>query len=175
MRENDIEVFEKNWEQFMTRLRGKIMHYAQRQKLTSSLMKLILKDASNSWDSDKEENGRWLMHYCRQNPQGGELVRRILLEDMDFTEVPERKGNGEILTHVVPVAGAAAGFGISSAMGATTVAKAVFTIAPALLLYPAAKGFSGSVRDRNAEEYIDRYLLQLDKYKKSVVSVLREG
>lgn len=175
MRKNDIEIFEKNWEQFMTRLRGKIMHYAQRQKLTYSLMKLILKDALNSWDSDKEESGRWLMQYCRQNPQGGAMVRRILLEDMDFTEVSKEKGNWDILTHAVPVAGAAAGFGISSAMGATSVTKAVFTIAPALLLYPAAKGFSGSVKDRNTEEYIDRYLLQLDKYKKSVISVLREG
>lgn len=174
MRENEIDLFEKNWEQFMTRLRGKILHYAQRQKLTYSLMKLILKDASNGWDSDLEENGRWLMQYCRQNPQEGELVRKILLEDMRFTEMPKEKGDWEILTHAVPVAGAAAGFGLSAMFDARPVMKAVCTVAPALLLYPMAKGFEGSVKDRNTQEYIDKYLLQLDKYKKSVIRVLQD-
>lgn len=173
MKKKDIELFEKYWERFMARLRGKIMHHAQRQNLTYSLMKLILKDASDSWNSDLEENGRWLMQYCGQNPQEGALVRRILLEDMEFAEISVNKANWEVLAHAVPVAGAASGFGISSALGATPIMKAFFTIAPALLLYPAARGFSGGIKDRSTEEYIDRYLLQLDKYKKSVVSVLR--
>lgn len=172
MKNNDIEVFEKQWEQFMTRIQGRIMHYAQTQELSYSLMKLILKDVSNSWDSDLDGNGRWLKQYCRQNPQKGELIRRILLEDMGFTEVSKDKDNWGMLVHAVPVAGAAAGFGLSSVLGAGPVIKTVSTIAPALLLYPAARGFGGSVKDRRTEEYIDKYLLQLDKYKKSVTSIL---
>lgn len=174
MEDNYIETFEKYWKQFLTRVKGKMMHYAQKQELTYSLLQLILKDASYSWNSNVEGNGRWLIQYSMQNPQGGELIRRILLDDMSFTEISKEKENWEMLVHAAPVAGAAAGYGVSSVLGAGPIVKAVFTIAPALLLYPTARGFGESVRDKSTEEYIEKYLFQLDKYKKSVISVLQD-
>lgn len=174
MGDNDIETFEQCWKKFMIRVKGKMMRHAQKQELTYSLLQLILKDASYSWNSNAEENGRWLMKYAEKNPQGGALIRQILLDDMAFTEISEKQENWEMLANAVPVAGAATGYGISSILGTGPVVKAIFTIVPAFLLYPAAKELGESVKNRGAEGYVDKYLGQLDKFKKSVISVLQD-
>lgn len=173
--DRDVELFEKYWEQFLIRVKGRMVSQAKKQELTYPLLKLLLKDISLSWDSDVEENGRWLRQYSEENPQKGEMIRQILLEDMEFSEVLSNDKSPAAVNYIVPAAGAAAGYCISSVLHAGAAAKAISTVAPALLLYPSAKAIGENAKNKNQRESMEAYLSQLEKYRKGALSVLQDS
>ena len=164
--------FEKQWEKFLTSLKGKILKESAKQQLTCPLLNLLLRDARLCWESDYDENGRWLNNYKAENPEKGELIYNILLEDMIFTEIKSAKGNSEIMNYAIPIAGAVAGFGISSLLHANAIIKAVSTIAPAALLYATTKSVDTNKKDNSAKQLVDAYIAQLDKFKVSIISII---
>lgn len=164
--------FEKQWEKFLTSLKGKILKESSKQQLTYPLLNLLLRDARLCWESDYDENGRWLKKYKEENPEKGELIYNILLEDMVFTEIKPAKGNSEIMNYALPVVGAVAGFGISSLLHANAIIKAVSTIAPAALLYTTTKSVGTNKKDNSTKQLIDAYIAQLDKFKVSIISII---
>lgn len=169
----DKSSFEKNWTAFITRLKGQIISRSQKHEMGYQQLRLLLSDAALSWVSGEEACGRWLMTYSRSNPAKGESIRDILTKDMQFTELPPpKKAYNETLNYVIPVAGAAAGFGISSMFKATTLIKAISTIAPAAVLYPSAKSLGDNLNKNSKSLQLEEYIDQLEKYKLSVISVL---
>jgi len=131
-----------------------------------------LRDARLSWESDYDENGRWLKKYKEENTEKGKMIYDILLEDMIFTEINSAKGNNEVMNYIIPVVGAVAGFGISSLLHANAIVKAVSTIAPAVLLYATTKSVGMNRKDNSTKQMIDAYIAQLDKYKVSIISII---
>lgn len=172
--DKDVELFEKYWEQFLTRVKGRMMKQAKKQEMTYPLLNLLLSDISLSWDSNVEESGRWLGQYCEKNPQKGGMIRQILLEDMEFSEILGNEKGSDAMNYIVSAAGAATGYCISSALHAGKVAKTISTVVPALLLYPSAKAVGENTKNRNQKEYMEEYISQLEKYKKGVLSVLQD-
>ena len=149
MKSKDKVSFEKRWNSFLITLKGKMLKESAKQQITCPLLNLLLYDARLSWESDYDENGRWLKKYKEENPEKGELIQKILLKDMVFTEVKAIKGNSEIINFVIPVVGAFAGLGVSTYLHANTIVKVISTIAPAALLYETtkSKGLNRKVND----------------------------
>ncbi len=171
---NAKEDFEKYWGKFITQLKGRLMAVSKNQKLSYHIAKLQLTDIAANWDSEYEESGRWLIQYCNENPEKGQLVREVLLEQMCFSEIQPKKDYSEVMNYAIPVAGAIAGFGISKLAHAKTVVRAVSTIAPTVLLYPSAKAVGTTLNQNSKAELLDEYILQLEKYHQGVISIIDE-
>lgn len=170
-----LECFEENWQKFITRLHGQIIIEARKQKLSFSMLKLILADHIGFWDIRQEEGGRWLDEYEAKNPEKGAMVRKILVKDMKFSDEFIKNENTDIVKYAVPVAGAVAGFAISNILGATKIVKAAATVAPAVMSYPLVNNISSSMQKQATKEMIGFYIGQLEKYKKSVESILENS
>ena len=170
----DKELFEKYWADFQNKLKGKLLRQFEKQECNFKLAELILSESSLGLYSEYDACGRWLKKYSAESPDKGELIRQILLEDMHFTEITSHRGYNEALNYVIPVVGAAAGFGIASVAAADAVVKAVSTIAPAAVLYFSTKAVGDSMKDASKRNMIDEYISQLEKYKLSVLNILSD-
>lgn len=166
--------FEKLWDKFFARLKGKILAQADKQELTYPLMKLILADAKSDWMSEYDEGGRWLRDYMNENPAKGRLVYDILTDNISFSEVQKKSDSTGVVGLVAPLAGAALGFGVSSIFNAGVVVKIISAVVPAGLLFGTTKAMEPKLRHKRKQEQIDAYLSQLDKYKFSVISILSD-
>lgn len=173
MDNTDKERFEQYWNKFITRLRGQMLNTMAKQKLTYPMMKLMLADEVEFWDSRQQEGGRWLDQYEAKYPEKGALIRTVLVKDISFREeggnAPQGGGS---LKYIMPVGGATAGFLISHFMGASTVVRAVSTVIPAIAAYPIAVSITGSNKADADKKMIQLYLDQLEKYRLSVESIL---
>ena len=170
----NIDNFERLWDVFYVRLKGKIMTKAKNQELTYPLMKLILSDAKSDWTTEYDECGRWLKDYMQENPAKGRIVWEILTDNMSFKEVAKKSDSLGIAGTLAPLAGAALGFGISPLLGAGIVIKIVSAIVPAGLAFGAVKTLEPKMKDKSLSDCIDGYLSQLEKYKNSVLSILSD-
>lgn len=167
------ENFERLWENFISKIKGKLINASMQKKLTFSYVKLILDNEIYAWDSDYDEEGRWLRQYTDENPRCGQLIKEILFNDMSFTEIePPKKADG--LKYAVPIVGAAAGLGIASIFNANLIVKAISTVAPAAILFPTTKTVLSYFSDSNSQAMIDSYISQLDKYKNSIISIIEQ-
>lgn len=166
--------FEKLWDKFFARLKGKILREADKQELTYPLMKLILTDAKSDWMSEYDEGGRWLRDYMNENPAKGRLVYDILTDNMSFCEVAKKSDSMGLVSLVAPLAGAALGFGISSIFNAGVVVKIISTVVPAGLIFGTTKAMEPKFKNKRKQEHMEAYFNQLEKYKLSVISVLSD-
>lgn len=166
------ELFLKNWEKFEARVRGRLIQQSDKQALSHPYAKLVLSDAAGDWSSSYDEGGRWLNAYTKEHPDRGAAIARILTQEMTFTEPDPPLEIPEVLNYAIPVAGAAAGLGIATALGAGTVVKTVSTLAPAALLYPATKTVGNNVNEKNRIGLVDAYMAQLQQYRDAVLDLL---
>ena len=174
MQNSFYDDFMKNWEKFRTRLQGQVMMQAKKGILNHASLNLILADCTEFWDSDHSEGGRWLNELEKAFPQKAELVRNILLNDMKFTEEADAGSKNGILQLAVPVGSAAAGFSLSKLMGASTLIQAVCTVVPAAVAFPLTKNIVGTLDDNKRKDVIGRYIAQLEKYRLSIESIVKD-
>ena len=172
MDNTDKERFEQYWNKFVTRLRGQMLNTMTKQKLTYPMMKLMLADEVEFWDSRQQEGGRWLDQYEAEHPEKGALIRSVLVNDISFKEEDNNASQGDSLKYVLPVGGAVTGFLISHFMGASTVVQAISTVVPAMAAYPVAVSITGSNKADADKRMIQLYMNQLEKYRLSVESIL---
>lgn len=164
--------FEKNWVKFSNRLQGQMLIESRQQHITLAIAKMLLADQKEFWDSCKKEGGCWLDAYEAEQPQKAAMVRQILLQDMAFTQEYTPKNGGSLIKYLLPVVGAAVGFSVSQAMGATAVLKTISSIALGAVSYPVATGLSSSAEDQNEKKMVKFYMDQLEKYRISVSEIL---
>lgn len=167
----NIDSFENVWDGFIVKFKGKLLKQSNNGNLNYSEVNLVFKDMVLSWSIKTDIEGKWLMDYAVLNPKKGELIKKILAEDMTIKEIAKTK-IPEFLKYVVPFFGAAAGLGISSVCDASIAVKAISTIAPAVVLYPSANTVLNALKIRNNEKLIEEYISQLDKYKQSIISII---
>lgn len=169
---SNISDFENVWKKFMIRLKGELMEQTKNAPLTFSVADITLSNAATAWSISYDECGRWLMTYSQTEPEKGALISDILTKDMRFTEIAPAKGVPAAAKIAIPAAGAVAGFCISHFLGAGVLVQAISTVAPAALLYPATVSFSSTAESNSKAALLNDYLVQLDKYKTSVISVI---
>lgn len=170
----DVEQFEKCWNIFLTRLEGRMMTQSKKQTLTYPFLNLMLSDACLCWGSEYEEGGRWLKKYSEAEPEKGKLIRQILMEEMRFSEISVKKDTADSWSYAIPIAGAAAGLGISHVLKAGMAAQAASTILPVVILYPSVKAAGENRSARMKKGMMKEYLSQLDKYRLRVASLLED-
>lgn len=175
MQETYYEEFEKYWKKFATQLQGQIMTQAQKGVLIHSALNLILADCVGFWDSKYSEGGRWIDKYETEYPKNAEMIRDILLRDMKFTDEGKESFDHKVLKYIVPVGTAAVGFAISGFSKASMFARAVWTVVPAAAAYPIATNIVNMKADDAKEKLIQAYMDQLDKYKQSIESILKNS
>ncbi len=169
------ENFEKYWNKFITQIRGQMMNQVKQGIFTYSSLNLILAGCVGFWEFRDSEGGRWLDGYEKEHPKQAELIRKILLEDMKFTEEPISISKNNYMKYAAVAGGAAVGLLASKMTGAGNVASTVLTIAPAVAAYPIAGNIADSLTARKADEMMAAYVRQLDKYRLSVESILRNS
>jgi len=172
MDNTDKEKFESLWNDFIILVKGKLITTSNTQRLSTPLANLILSDAASAWGSEYELSGKWLSQFAEKDPQKAELIRDIVMNDMKFSDISEKKEISNQYNIIIPAIGAIAGLGISFFAGATKLVQAISTIAPAVLLYPAVKSFGKQQNEINKKNTIDELMVQLDKYNNSILSVL---
>ena len=171
---SNVSDFEKYWKKFTTKLKGALMEQTKNQPLSYSSASIVLSDVAMAWSLSYDDCGRWLLGFTQENPDKGAIITRILTQDMKFTEIPESKDFPEIAKIAAPVFGAVLGFGISHFLNASILIQAISTIAPAALIYPVTKNLGASVKIAKQEILLHDYMEQLEKYRKSVLSVISE-
>lgn len=174
MQDSFYNIFLKNWDKFRVRIKGQIMVQANKGVFTYSSLNLVLADCAEFWDSHNFEGGRWLIELEKAFPEKADLVKTILLKDMKFSEESEVYSKNNFLQYAVPVGSAAVGFSLSRMMGASNVVQAISTVTPAAVAFPITKSIVNSMDDKKQKEAIDSYIAQLEKYRLSIESIVKD-
>ena len=125
-----------------------------------------------SWTSEYSVNGKWLDDLTKENQAKGDLVKEILMQDMDLKEIAVQGGSFDFLKYVAPVGAGAVGYGISKLLHFTTWGTACATLAPLLIALPVTNGWLSHQKENATMTLIDGYVAQLSKYKEAIMSVL---
>lgn len=174
MRDTYYEEFEKNWKKFVVQLQGQMMRQAKSGLLIPASVNLILSDRIGFWDSRDSEGGRWLDRYEAEYPEKAKRIRDIFLNDMKFSAEEEKTAQYGLLKYVIPAGSAAVGFAVSGGLGAGTFVRAACTLVPAAVAYPVAVSVVGMKEEDEQTKRIHAYLGQLEKFKRSISSILLE-
>ena len=165
------ESFEKNWEEFLTKLKGQMLRQKD-NNLTLDLLSSVLKEVLASWRSEYDILGRWLIDYTKQNEQKGKEISVVIFEDMKFEEVKIADNSNKKMLDILPWAAAAVGFGASYFLKASQVIQAVATILPPAVLIPLTNNVKNEYAIQKKRNQINDYLTQLDKYKNTIISII---
>lgn len=167
----NIDSFEKVWDNFIAKFKGKLLRQSNNGNLNYSDVKLVFMDIVLSWSIKTDIEGKWLADYTASNPEKGSLIKKILTEDLSINEIADLKSI-DFLNFIIPVSGAVLGLCITSFCDAEFIIKAVSTVIPPIALYPATKYALSSIKVNRTENLINSYVSQLDKYKQSIISII---
>lgn len=169
---SNITDFEKKWNKFITKLKGSLIELSEQQQISYANTSIIFDEVASCWSLSYDECGRWLADLAKTDARKGELVKTILTKDLKLEEIPTSKPFPLAARIGVPVIGAAVGFGFSHFLGAPIWGQIVSTAVPAVLLFPVMNVVAGTKERDDQNKQISSYIEQLDKYKKSIISVL---
>lgn len=169
--QNNLEQFDDLWGSFITALKGALRNAAATDQLDYSHAQAILAEQSMCWQGDYEPEGRWINGLIKTDEAKGALVRKILIRDMQFSEM-NPKAVSNVALGIGVVGGGAVGYCVSALSGLGMVGTIATTVATG-----AVGGIIGNNRKnvekaKTVESVIDAYIGQLDSYYHSVVAAL---
>lgn len=169
--ENQLETFEKIWDSFLNSVKGALIAESEKEPLTFPRAKMILAEKSINWQNDYTTSGRWLSELQKLDARKGKEIRRILTEDMCFTEekTPSKIKSPKFIG---AVGGGALGYGIASAAELGTIATAITTLVPMVACYIGGNIYENQRNLNSFNNTIAAYCSQLDKFKHSVIAIL---
>ena len=169
------ERFEVLWEEFINKIRASVTVDFKGHKINHALMTIILNDAKSSWENRYLEAGVWFTDYIEENPEKGALIRKILIDDMRFTEVNMKNPlNSPLTAPIASIVCAAAGFGITSLFTNSTIIK---TIVPTVAFAATTGGVMLAKKNLAPafdKKLVEAYISQLEKYKLGIISILSD-
>ena len=116
--------------------------------------------------------GQWLKQLEKEEPQTAEKVKTIL-QEIKLEEIPGKKGFPELGVIGIAAGGAAAGAGVGAwILHLGTWGTLLSAAIPAVVLYPAMKGYQKSEREKAEREGITKYLEQLSLVREEIDGVL---
>lgn len=169
--QNNLERFDDLWESFITAVKGSLRSAAKEKKLDYKHAQAILAEQKMSWQNDYAAEGKWINDLNEHNQAKAELVRRILVQDMQFSELS--KPSSSVTPQIIgAIGGGAIGYGIAAASDFSTLGTVVTTAAT--LAVGGIVGNNVSYKKKTAVENatINEYASQLDSYYHSVVAAL---
>lgn len=169
--ENQLETFEKIWDSFYNSVKGALISESEKEPLTFSRAKMILAKECINWQNDFTTSGRWLSELQKIDEKKGKEIRRILTEDMCFTEekTPSKIKSAKFIG---AVGGGALGYGIASATEFGTVATTITTLIPMAACYIGGNIYANQRNLNSFNNTIAAYCSQLEKFKNSVIAIL---
>ena len=183
---NAKEEFRQNWEAFTDNLKGAMLVMLSQADLSFDRIASALEARREFWNSRQLEGGRWLERYSSLVTEKADLVRKILTEDLKFSQEQERAGAGIALKVLRILVGFILGYVIAktspdSWLMRTDMLAEVRGAVPfgaatacAVAFYVLGLPFDRSLSEKRRRGMVESYLRQLDKYKKSVESILDE-
>lgn len=166
------ESFLKNWDRFVTELKGNLFSFSDKQFLSYASASQILADSLFEWKSEANVIGRWLDKLKINDREKYEKVSGILFKGIRFENIEVKSDNNEKLLPYIP-------YGISvAALGATFVfhssiwLKVMAAVLPPVLLKSPIEKLQNDLKRQTAKKLIPEYLTQLDKYKTAILLVL---
>lgn len=168
----DINQFEELWGNFVLSFKGELITQSKQLTLSFPLVKLIFTDKVLSLTSEYNMFGRWLGQLTQENPIKGALIKDILTKDMTLTEETMTKEIPLVSKYVVTGSAGAVGYIAAKVLDMGMLGSAILTIAPMVVSYPAVSTYISARKRKDVDDLIDAYVAQLEKYKKSVCSVL---
>ena len=169
--ENQLELFLKIWESFENVVRGALIAEANKNPLTYARAKMVLAKENLSWQNDFASAGHWLSEYEKSEEQKGKEIRRILTEDMKFTEEATPKSMTSA-KFVGAAGGGAIGYAIAHMAEFGLLGTTASVVLPMLACYVGGNVYGTSKHQESVKHVIDSYCLQLEAYKNSVIALL---
>ncbi len=164
--------FELLWKDFIVLIKGNMMRKSGKQPIPYSVARLIVNEHKGDWGVSDNRFGRWLRDYLKDEPDKGKLVAEILEDDMCIKEITEKKDNLRIFGVAVPVVSGAVGLGVTTFFNLNKYIRTTSAIVPLVVGAVSMKSIIKNKKESHAKALIDAYISQLDKYKKSVLSIL---
>ena len=183
---NAKEEFRQNWEAFTDNLKGGMLVMLSQADLSFDRIATALEARRELWSSRQLEGGRWLERYSSLSPEKADIVRKVLSEDLKFTQEPERAGAAIALKVLRILVGFILGYVIAknspdswlmrTEMLADVRGAIPFGAATAcsIAFYVLGLPFDRSLSEKRRRGRVESYLRQLDKYKTSIESILDE-
>lgn len=169
--ENQVELFTRTWESFITVVRGALIGEAAKETLTFARAQMVLARESLAWQNDFASAGNWLNELQKEDERKGREVRRILTEDMKFKE-EKTPSNMKSAKFIGAIGGGSVGYGIAAATEMGTVGTIVTTLLPMAACYVGGNIYASSRNRASLTAVIDAYCSQLETYKSSVIAIL---
>lgn len=167
------EHFEITWKDFVIRVRAQINKRCKDKLPSYSVMQAILEDCKLDWEVSDNKYGRWLINFAEEYPEQAELMKQVLVKDMQFSPRTEKQGLPYAVKVAAPVVGAVAGFSVSHfCFHAPMLVQAACTVVPAVAAPPVVKAIDTQICRKNIAEETNAYIEQLEKYYLSVKGIL---
>lgn len=172
----NTERFNHLWEDFLSIYKGNLLQLASSEEgLTATGAVNSLKEEKKTWASPSTIYGRWIMTLSKDEPRKGDRVLRILTEDLnvDPVSLPDEGKNTSIGAGVAGGAtGAAAGYFLPRALGASTILSAAGSILGGAAVALGAIRFVNGRKTPAVQQAIEGYVSQLSHYHDRVIEVL---
>lgn len=171
----NLQTFENRWSRFELRIRMKLSPLFQKETPTLAVANIALRQATENWFTKYDVDGKWLCDISADNPDKAALITEILKKDLCFATQVDNSTFSKLVLYSVPVLGGVVGFGISSWLQWTTLAKVAATLIPTSVLYPTVSSLAKSSDEKRSVDTVTSYIQQLDQYKAAIISVLTGG
>ncbi len=168
----ETEQFERNWKKFTAVIHGKMLTRSSKSELTPRVANMMLSEALQTWSSEVDEAGRWLLAVMQSNPQKGKDVEKVFLDEMHFRKRKSTKRIPKAVLYLVPILFAAAGFFIARIFTETIWIPVLAAVIPLLIVYLILIGLAKGLQEAGKEMLIEDYMNQLSMYRQEIVRIL---
>ncbi len=173
MENNELkESFLKNWERFITELKGRMISFTDKQPLTSSSVSQILADSLFEWKSEANLIGKWLDNLKSSDQEKYEKVSDILFKQIKFEDIKLEPTKQEKILPFVPYGISALALGTTYVLHTNIWWKIAAVAVPPIVLKKPIDNLIDELQLQNSKDSIPKYLSQLDKYKEAILAVL---
>lgn len=160
------------WKKFMVMCRAKLMEKSKQCSLSVSAAEMAFQDAASIWFDPYEACGQWLKCFEKEEPQAAERVKNIL-HGIKFENIPKKNNLSDLGVLGVTIGGAAAGAGFGAWLfHLGTVGTVLSAAVPAVVLYPAMKGYQKTEKEKAEKEEITKYMEQISLVREEIEGIL---
>lgn len=165
--------FERHWQDFITRLRGRILR--QQPPPAYPQMDLLLSSYRLEWAASDTACGRWLAALRKQNREKADQIEAILTQDMRFSPLPPAAAPSPVTDFALSAAAAAATAGVCILTGCSLAVKIGAALGAAGLTFGGTQYIRKQKTNQKQQSDLAAYLDQLSKYKDQVIHLLADA
>lgn len=160
------------WKKFMVLCRAKLMEKSKQCSLSAPAAEMAIQDAVSIWFDPYEVCGQWLRSFEKEEPQAAEKVKNVL-HGIKLENIPRKNNLPDLGVLGVTIGGAAAGAGFGACLFHLGTLGTVFSaVVPAIVLYPALKGYQKTEKEKAEKEEITKYMEQISLVREEIEGIL---